>query len=121
MSTKMKFLVYGLMVTGGGVLIYSVIIINTPLMIIGFGLMLLSFFIYLPFDFKQISDNHLKQKKVFNEIIELVKDDKLKDAFDLNEKEIIDPKLKTYLQGLIFGTQFKGDELDQVKFEFKNK
>jgi hypothetical protein len=90
-------------------------------MITGFGLMIFSMFLSFPMGMNELDESKRKMKANFNDIIELIKEDKLKDAFDKTEKDIHQPTLKTYLEGIIFGTQFKGEGegLDKLKFKLK--
>ena len=114
-----KVIVYVLVFVGFGIVLYSVFTQSTPIMITGFSLVGVAMLLAIPMGFKEADDAKLKLKKDFNDIIELIKEDKLKDAFNKSEKDIYEISLKAYVQGLIFGRRFKGDDLDNIKFKIE--
>ena len=118
-SKTYNIIVWVLMFSGCGILIYSIFTQSTPIMITGFSILVLSMLLAIPMGMNEVKESKLKLKKDFNDIIELIKEDKLKDAYDKSEKDMYEISLKSYVQGLIFGRRFKGDDLDEIKFKIE--
>ena len=118
-SKPYNIIVWVLMLSGCGILIYSVFTQSTPIMITGFSILVVSMLLGIPMGMNEINESKLKLRNDFNDIVDLIKEDKLKDAFNKSEKDIHNDALKSYVQGLIFGRRFKGDDLDEIKFKIE--
>ena len=106
------------MILGGAMAFYSIFAETLTFLYIGFGLMLLSAIITIPSEIKKHKEERLKVRTDYNDIIDLIKENKLKDAFNKNDKDMVNElNLRLYLQGVIMGKALKGDDLDDLKLK----
>ena len=117
---KKKIAAFILMFSGFGLIGYSIFLENVLMMTIGFILIGICMFIALFIDADEFKDHLLDQKKIFNDIIDLIKDDKLKEAYNKCKNELNGEKDKSYVNGLIFGRKYAGDEIIELKFDLSD-
>ena len=120
-SKLYNIIVWVLAFGGMGIVGYSIFLQSTPYMITGFSFVIVGMVLGSLMGIREMNESRQKLKDDFDDIIELIKADKLKDAWNKTEKDISSPTLNPYLQGLIFGTQLKGEAEGLSKLQFKNK
>ena len=114
-TIKYKIFTYTVMIIGFGLILYSIFHQDTPIMITGFGFLIVSMLLAFPMDFKEFNESKLKLKNDYNAVIDLIEEDKLEDAMDYTDKHIKPVSHKTYLTGIIIGRN--GKKLTKIKLE----
>lgn len=117
---KKKIIAFTLMFSGFGLIGYSIYLVDTFVMTVGFILVWISMVVGFVVEINESYDRILNQKKIYNDIIDLIKDDKLKEAYDKCKNELIGEKDKTYINGLIFGRKLTGDDITQLKIDLSD-
>jgi len=112
-----KILPLVLLFVGFGIVLYTTFTIqSTTHLVVGFSLVGVAMLIALPQEIMNIEKDHRNQKRIFNQVIELIKSGDHADAYKLCNEKIVNKELNAYAKGLIFGDKFVGDKFNELKY-----